>query len=142
MSMRPVATFATLALFALFALLTASCGPTTYAVTGTPLAVGSDGKITIEEVEGGNHLVKLELRHLTPPERLGHGLTTYCMWIAGEGQPPRLASVVEFDEGKRVARARATTPHHRFEVRVTAEQSARVAAPSEHVIIKQQIRHD
>jgi hypothetical protein len=123
-------------------LLLVGCGPATYSVIGTERAVGADGKITVEEIEGENHLVTVELEHLPPPERLSNGLTIYVMWIVPDNQTPRMGSVLELDADDRTARARATTPTHRFEVRVTAERNANVVSPSEHVIIKQRIVHE
>lgn len=120
-------------------LLAVGCGPTTYEVRGTPLAVGVDGKITVQEIEGGNHLVDVELRHLPPPGRLPNGATVYCLWIAPTNERPSFESVLELDEGARVGKARATTPAHRFEVRVTAERSRTPVAPSDQTVIRQRV---
>ncbi len=137
--MTPKTAFtAGLAALALMALLP-GCGPTTYQFAGTGQSVGVDAKLEVNDIEGGNRELRLELNHLPPPGRLGGGLTVYAMWVIPSGQSPQLAGYVEFDEGSRRGTARATTPARRFQVRVTAERNRTVAAPSEHVVARQAV---
>jgi hypothetical protein len=127
--------FATLALGAL------GCGGGTrsYNVVGTQRDPGAEGTIQVERIEGGNHLVTASLQHMTPPERLGNGLTTYVMWFRDQRGQSTKASLLEYDPGDRSGRATATTPLNRFRLIVTAERNGRVAEPSENVIFNQRI---
>ena len=65
----------------LFGLALASCGGgvQTYQVVGSQRDPGAQGRIQVELIEGGNHMVTATLEHMTPPERLGSGLTTFLM---------------------------------------------------------------
>ena len=86
-------------------------------------------------------MLEVELRHLMPPERVKSGFTVFCLWFHPGNEPARLASIIEYDPDERTGVARATTPTHRFEVRVTAERNAEVVSPSEYVIVKKTIEH-
>ena len=114
---------ALLGALALLGLAYGGCGPATYNFHGTGQSVGVDAKIEVHGIEGGNREVRLEMRHLPPPARLGSGLQVYAMWIIPPRGGAQLASFLEYNEGDRKGTARATTPAERFEVRVTAERN-------------------
>ncbi|MGE0791748.1 MAG: hypothetical protein AB7S26_39095 [Sandaracinaceae bacterium] len=117
----------------------AACGPATYEFHGTERAVGVDGKLEVSSIDGDNREVRLELRYLPPPDRIQAGTTVYAMWIVPTGQTPMLGGILQYDEGDRKGRARATTPAQRFEIRVTAETDRQVAAPSEFVVARYRV---
>jgi hypothetical protein len=119
---------------------TAACGgPTEYSVIGQHEAASADGIITVEDVGGGNHMVRINLENLPPPDRMGQGLTAYVVWfVPSNGTPVKAANLV-YDRDARVGTAQATTPLSSFEVRITAERSDAVAAPSEKVAITKRI---
>lgn len=123
----------------LVALALVSCGSSSQSFTGTQLARGVDGTLEVNTIEGGNHEVRVVLRHLPPPARLGHGLTEFAMWLVPHGHGPVLGSYLQYDEESRVGIARATTPSSNFEVRVTAERGRNVTSPSEHVIVRRRV---
>ena len=114
------------------------CGPTEYSVTGTDRANGTDGVISIEEIEGGNKMVQATLSFLPPPARVQDGMNTYVMWFYGNGDP-QMAAVLEYDEEDRVGTATATSPLSRFEVVITAETGRTPSAPSEVVVARRRI---
>lgn len=135
--MGPIAR--TLAAVAVTATLAACGGTSEYVIVGTARAAGTDGTITVEEIEGGNHLVTIALQHLPPPERLGEGLTTYVVWIVpAEGQATK-AGKLDYDPETREGRVMATTPEESFTVKVTAEEGPDVAEPGEVVVAQKQI---
>ncbi len=118
----------------------AACGGSQeYVIVGTARAAGADGSITVEEIEGGNRLVTVHLQHLPPPDRLGEGLSTYVVWIVPEGGEPTKAGKLAYDAEVREGRVMATTPEGAFTLKVTAEESADVATPSEVVVAQQQV---
>ena len=114
-------------------------GSWSYNVGGTQRDPGAEGRIQVERIEGGNRLVTASLAHLTPPERLGSGLTAFVMWFRDARGQSTKASLLEYDPGSRTARATATTPMSRFVVIVTAERNGNVVEPSENVIYNQRI---
>ncbi len=115
-------------------------GSWSYNVVGTDRDPGAEGQLQVERIEGGNRLVTASLSHLTPPSRLGEGLTTFVMWFRDERGQSTKAGGLEYDEDSRSGRATATTPMTRFEVIVTAERRADVVEPSENVIFRQRVR--
>jgi len=119
--------------------LTACGGPAEFPLTGTARAAGTDGTATVSEIEGGSHMVLVEMQHLAPPGRLGDGLTTYVVWLQEDGSQPQKAGVLEYDEGDRTGTMRATTPNTSVTLIITAEQNRDVASPSEIVVARQEL---
>jgi len=115
-------------------------GPSEYAMTGTERSAGTDGMITVEELEGGNRLVQIELAHLPPPNRLGEGLTTYVVWFTAADQAAQKASMLAYDADDRAGRATATTPLSRFTVTVSAERNGNVGSPSDIIVARRQVQ--
>lgn len=128
-----------LAALALSLTLAACGGPAEYPLVGSARAAGADGTLSLEEIEGGNQMLTLTLDHLPPPARLADQATTYVVWLTQEGGQPAKAGALEYDEDARSGHMIATTPLTRFTLRVTAEPSRDVAAPSELVITEQMV---
>jgi hypothetical protein len=120
----------------------AACGGSSeYAIVGSARAAGADGTIEVEEIEGGNRLVTVTMAHLPPPSRLGEGLTTYMVWFIPKGQQPIKAGALGYDEDSREGTMMATSPHSdAFKVRITAEKTPQVAAPSDVTVAQRQVK--
>jgi hypothetical protein len=135
----------TLAAFALAVALAAGAlgcgGPRTYRVAGSQRDPGADATIQIENIAGGNHLVTITVRHLTPPDRLGEGNSTFMVWIRPATGPAALESNLEYNPDTREGTATATTPHPRFTVLITAEADAGAppSGPSDFVVFQQEV---
>jgi hypothetical protein len=114
-------------------------GSWTYNVVGSQRDPGAEGTVQVERIEGGNRLVTVSLRHMTPPARLGGNLGRYVMWFRDPRGRSTKASNLEYDQGSRSARATATTPLTRFVVIITAERAGQVEEPSENVIFSQNV---
>lgn len=114
-------------------------GSWSYHVVGTSRDPGSNGHIQVERIEGGNRLVTASLEHLTPPARLGDGLTTFVLWFRDEQGRATMASLLAYEEDSRSARATATTPMREFDVIVTAERTETAGEPSDNVIFRQRV---
>lgn len=125
-----------------FALLTlvfaAACGgPHRYAVVGSD---GSerDGTVTIERIEGGQSLVTVALDELSPPDRMGDGLSSYVVWFIGRDRAGRAQVVrggeLDYDAERRQGLMHATTPLQAFELKITAERGPSVTSPSDAVV--------
>ncbi len=123
-----------------FAALGCGGGAWSYDVMGTQRDPGAEGTVQVEQIEGGNRLVTVSFRHMTPPERLGQNLRRFVLWFRTAHGQTSMASNLEYDPGSRTARATATTPHTRFLVIVTAETAGNsVSQPSENVIFNQRV---
>ena len=126
----------------LFAFALVACGgPTRYVVQGTDLSRGTDGKITLEEIEGDNLMVVVEFTNLPPPDRIANGMTAYVVWFQPPNGQPTKAGNLAYDADERTGSMRATSAHERMTVLVTAERNTNVAAPSESVIARQNVRN-
>lgn len=126
----------------LFALLLSGCGgPSEYIITGTERSAGTDGLVTVEVIEG-NRMVTVVMEHLPPASRVSETATLYVVWIKPQGGTPSMAGRLEYDDDERTGTMRATTPHTNFELLITAENDATVAAPSDIVVARQRVEED
>ncbi len=118
----------------------AGCGgPRTYTVVGTQRDPGAEARLQIENITGGNHLLTLTVRFLTPPERLGEGNSVFMVWIRQPGGVTSLASQLGYTLDSREGSATATTPHNRFTLLVTAERDGTATAPSDFIVFSQDV---
>jgi len=128
-----------LASLALFALLLGGCGgPDKYVLTGTERTAGTDGELTVEDLEG-NRMIEIDLEHLPPPSRVSEGATVYVVWVKPGNGTPAMAGRLDYDEDDRTGHMRATTPETRFELLITAERNGSVASPSDIVVARQRV---
>jgi hypothetical protein len=110
-----------------------------YDVRGSQRDPGADAHVQVETIEGGNHLITISVRNLTPPERLGSGNTAFVVWIRQEGGATSMISALAYQPDQRTGRATATTPAAHFTLMITAERSAQVAQPSDFVVFQQNV---
>lgn len=120
-------------------LATACAGTSEYTVRGTPKAANAAGTLQIEEIEGGNSLLTLKLKHLPAPQRIGNGLQSYVAWVLPRQGEPVNAGALTFDETSHEGSLMATTALDRFVFRVTAEGDAQPTTPSNIVIAEQHV---
>lgn len=132
--------FAALCLAFALQLTGAGCGGGhSYDLRGTQRDPGADAHVQIENIEGGNHLITITVRNLTPPDRLGTGNSAFVVWIRQEGGQTTLASQLAYQPDNRTGRATATTPAAHFTLLITAERNAQVTQPSDFVVFQQNI---
>lgn len=115
-------------------------GISEYTVASTPLAVGADLKIVIEKTDTGNYMVTLDAQNVTPPSRLGEGLTVFVVWFVPANQPPQRTGQLNYDEDARDGSMAATTTFRSFDVIVTAELSADVTTPGANIVFQQSVQ--
>lgn len=118
----------------------AGCGgPSKYFVTGTGTAASADAKIEVAKRETGNKMVKIDIANLPPPDRVAEDAEAFVVWFTAKDQPTQKAGHLQYDKDERVGRAEATCSFDEFTVLITAEGSPEVAAPSKHVVIRQEV---
>jgi len=93
-------------------------------------APGMVGSLSVERIEGGQHLVVLQLEQLPPPERIAPGLREFVVWL----EDPRGGEVnlgtLRYDRANHSGNLLATTGLSAFTVRVTGERDARAVEPA------------
>ena len=127
---------------ALVSLCLVGCGgPAQYFLIGHDKAAAADGVVEVEKIEGGNSMVTITLKHLLPPERVDSSAKTFVAWFYIPGkEAPIKAGTLGYSAETREGKLMATTPEKKFTIKVTAEQSANVTAPSDHVVAKQRVK--
>jgi hypothetical protein len=124
-----------LAFFVLATTASGCGGPLTLTANGTQRDPGAEARIEVSDLPGGNHLLTLTLQHLTPPERLGSGNTTFLAWIRPPSGAAILAGQLGYAPDARQGTVTMTTPLQRFTVLVTAEPTPNSSAPSDFVVV-------
>lgn len=120
----------------------AACGGAlNYQLRGSELASGADANVTAE-IDTQRNLTKVEIKadHLTPPDRILDGGTTYLVWVRRDSGTPwmRLGGLELADEG-RTGSALLTVSEVAFDLEISAELNATVASPSGKTIFEQRI---
>lgn len=118
----------------------AGCGGArNYTVRGSQRDPGADGRVQVERIDGGNHLITFTGTNMTPPDRLGSGFTRYVLWVRTSAAPAQMEANVAYEPDSRTGRATATTPHQRFTVMITAERAQETSTPSDAVVFTQNV---
>lgn len=116
-------------------LLLAGCaGPLRLAATNRMPSV--DAVVRLERDHNDNSVLTLTVSHLAPPARLGDGLRTYVVWVSSpDGRVTTSLGMLRTDESQS-GWVRGTTPLSEFLIKVTAEPTGDVAAPSAFVVVE------
>ena len=119
-----------------------ACGGSvrSYATRGTQRDPGSDARVQVETLDGGNHLVTLTATNVTPPDRIGSGNTVYLVWVRTPTGQAQMESQLAYQPDQRTGRATITTPQRSFTLLVTAERDASATTPGEHLVLSQEIQ--
>lgn len=133
-------TFTAVSFAAVLLAWTPGCGGSSYETIGEPPLAGAEARFEVERIEGDNAMVRVRAEHLAPPARMRAGNEAYVVWFVGPGGAAK-AGRLDYDEGERTGRMRATSPHDAFTVLVTAEPSADVLVPSRDVVFEQRVDH-
>jgi hypothetical protein len=89
----------------------------------------AQGQIKISKADNDNTKMKLEVDHLAEPGKMAPGAMTYVVWIqTSPGQVQNVGALMV--DGDRHAKLETVTPHRQFQLFVTAEPVATVAAPT------------
>ena len=121
---------------ALVLLVLPACGTSAITIRGTSRMQGVDGRVYIENAEGENRMIRVELQHLAPPARLESGHQYYGVWFRTGSHGTTFAGRLAYDEGSRTGRLAATTPLRNVEVLITVERQQSPREPSGHVIVR------
>jgi len=127
----------------LAAWLTACGADGRYIMVGTARAPSTSGVVEVDKLDDENAQVSIHLDYLHPPERIDQSLSRYVVWFLPKtGAAPVRGGELRFDPEQRTGDLTATSPFHRFGVKITAERQAQPAAPSDFVVATQDISLD
>lgn len=129
---------------ALSSLLAACGGPMNYERQGTSDAPGADARIEAEvSADQRQTQVNVEIEHLAPPGRVGEGAASYVAWYRRDaGETWRRIGALSYDSEERKGTLNGSVPEVSFDLQVTAEPAANVAAPSSEVVVTQRVEED
>lgn len=126
-------------LLALFA-CTGCNRPADYALVGSAFVPAAYGDIRIEKIDKNQILVVILVDHLPSPSEVELGMSHYIVWFNAVGEYPAMQKALEYDPKSRTGRASIPTSMKEFDLRITAEQAAKPAQPSDLIVASQKIR--
>lgn len=120
----------------------AGCGPSTETikVSGTPASPATDGSVTVDpRPEFGNGTLKIELKFVTPPERLSPSARVFVVW-AKHGTSAENLGTLDYNATDRDARFESSVVSGPFVLLVTAETNGRATVPSSFELLSKTLR--
>lgn len=96
----------------------------------------AQAKISVKMNKTGNRILRVEMLHLAPPQKIDPTHRAYVVWIAVPGEQITRAGALNYNDRRRRGVLVATTPHAKFEVVVTLEGSATPGQPSQKEILR------
>jgi len=125
-----------LCVFMLMLLVAAPGCAARYKLDAEAPTYAAQAKISVKVNKTGVRSFRVEMIHLAPPAKIDPANQGYMVWIAVPGQATAKAGFLEYSERRRRGVLVATTPHAKFEIIVSIEQSSSATAPSPKVIIR------
>jgi hypothetical protein len=101
----------------------------TWTMRSASQAQAAQGKVQVATDDKGNRDLKVEVKHIAPPDSVYTGTSTYVVWLKPDNGPPQNIGVLAPDKSLN-AKLETTTPFTSFIVLVTAEATATPTAPS------------
>ena len=117
-------------------LMTGSGCASRYKLDAEAPTYAAQAKISVKVNKTGIRSFRVEMIHLAPPARIDPANQGYMVWIAVPGQATAKAGFLKYSERRRRGVLVATTPHAKFEIIVSIEQSSSVMAPGPKVIVR------
>ena len=87
------------------------------------------GTVSVEHDRNGNIEMKIRVHHLAQPGAVDTATTTYVVWIQPKDRPADNVGVMRVDKNLN-GEFKATTPHQKFDVFITAETTPRPDQPT------------
>lgn len=110
------------------ALALAGCGPAPIQLVNSPAVPAAMGEIKTKEGENGNLKLRVEVKHLATPDKVQPGAKVFVVWVEKPGATPQNMGALQVDEDKS-GQLETVTPHHRFNLVITAEEEATTDSP-------------
>ena len=107
-----------------------------YKVDAEAPTYAAQAKLSVKVNKTGVRSFRVEMIHLAPPKRIDPANEGYMVWIAVPGQATTKAGFLKYSERRRRGVLVATTPHAKFEIIVSIEQTSSVTAPGPKVIVR------
>lgn len=120
------------------ALIAIGCAGHRYHLVPAPSVPAASGSVQVKTDQNGNDVIDLKVKHLAEPSALTPPSNTYVVWIQPPGKPPINQGELRVGDNLE-GEFKTTTPYKRFQLFVTAENQAKVAAPSGQRLLRQEI---
>jgi hypothetical protein len=113
-------------------------GEQTWTMRSIDKAPAAQGKVEVASAKDGNHDVKVEVKHMAPPDKIFEGSTAYVVWLKAENGSFQNVGTLKVDKDLN-GKLETRTPFRTFDVLVTAEKESTVNTPSEHHVMNAKV---
>ncbi|HKP58819.1 MAG TPA: hypothetical protein VJV78_18990 [Polyangiales bacterium] len=120
-------------------LVLAACASSRYIVIGSARAPSTSGWVEISDADLQSADVTIHLEQLQRPDQLDPALHAYVVWFEPMSGAPQRGGSLKYQADERVGELKARSPFGKFVVKVTAEANDKPTAPSDFLVISQQI---
>ena len=110
----------------------------TWTMKAIDKAPAATGKVEVATAKDGNHQVKVEVKHMAPPDRIFEGSTAYIVWLKAENGTFQNVGTLNVDKDLN-GKLETRTPFNTFDVLVTAEKTSDAMTPSEHHVMNAKV---
>lgn len=111
----------------------------TWTMHSTDKLPAAQGKVQVATEKDGNHEVKVEVKHMAPPERIYEGTSTYVVWLKAENGEFQNVGSLNVDKDLN-GKLETKTPFSNFNVLVTAEETNAATTPSPHHVLNAKVQ--
>ena len=103
----------------------------TLRLTGSPQVPAAQGTVFVSRGANNNTLLRIDVHHLAPPERVAPGASALVAWVSSTaaGGSPQNVGALQVN-GKLEGELHTITPLQDFDLMITAEPSPTVVSPS------------
>lgn len=119
-----------------------ACGDDRYVMIGTAKAPSTSGFVEMQDARDDGASILVHLEHLHPARDVEPTATHYAVWLDGSRGAPVLAGSLRYDADHRIGELHVESPFPKFTVKITAEASAKPAAPSLLEVASQEVSVD
>lgn len=98
----------------------------------------SEGMALAYEAPNGNTSLTIRVKHLAHPEKIVPHATLYVVWVTPEKGAPQNVGVLTVDKDLEGSLT-TLTPHKKFRVTITPEESGQVVKPTHDEVFGSQI---
>ena len=111
--------------------LVATCAASTHPLGTSPQIPAAEGKANIRHASNGNTEIKLEVKHLAPPERIDPTTSVFVVWVRGleAGALPQNLGALRTNKNLS-GKLKSVTSLREFDLFLTCEGTQTVVAPS------------
>jgi anti-sigma-K factor RskA len=107
----------------------------TYQMVGNAQMPAAKGSVAVKTSANGNTRLRVQVKHLTPPDKLVAGARGFVVWVEPPHERPQNIGALVVDQNLN-GELYTLTPQHEFELSITPERSPTAPEPTGPVVLR------